>query len=130
MTRKRRANSSEPSRSLVCPFTASREHKAAAKTVADALGVKIITEGKTNPVCCVWLEVTKWTPSPGEPGYVIINQGGGSLISASDEKQLQAAVARFIASIDKSKKEARVPRGLMTSYPIAKEKAADAPSKR
>ena len=84
--------------------------------------MRIISAGKVNPVCCVWLEISGWTPNPGEPGYVIINQGGGSLIRAANEKQLQAAVARFIASIDKTGKEIRVPLGLLTSYPIAKVK--------
>ena len=101
---------------VAVPVDASDAHKAAAKAVADAIGPGIFSELKTNPVCCVWLEINGWMPNPGEPGYVIINQAGGSIISASNEEQLRAAVERFKASIRKNGDQVEVPAGLLTSY--------------
>jgi len=102
-----------------CPKGASAAHKASAQRIADILGVKLILQQNVNPVCCTWVEVNRWTPNPGQRGYLINNQGGGSLISASDEEQLQAAVDRFIASIHTINGKVHVPSGLMTNYRLA-----------
>src|SRR4051812_37001161 len=92
----------KPSAAFVRPFPmvatargASDARKVAAKEVAAAIGVSTFSELERNPVCCIWIEVTGWVPNPGEPGYFIINQGGGSIISASDDEQLRKAVERF-----------------------------------
>ncbi len=98
---------------------ASEVQKASARKIADAVGVRAVSVMKKNPVCCIWLEVTNWTPNPGEPGYFIINQGGGSLISASDEEQLKKAVEQFKKSIRNGANGTEVPVGIMTSYRIA-----------
>ncbi len=104
---------------VAVPAGATAAHKAQAKIVADAMDVRVVSEMKTNPVCCVWVDITGWTPNPGEPGYVIINQSGGSIISASNEDQLRAAVERFRKTGRKKGKEFEVPLGLLTSYRIA-----------
>lgn len=101
------------------PVGASAAHKAAAQRIANALGVKLILKQNVNPVCCIWLEVIHWTPNPGHGGYIINNQSGGSLISASDEEQLEAAVDRFIASIRTIDGNPHVPMGILTNYRIA-----------
>lgn len=109
---------------VAIPTGASAAHKAAAKEIATTLGVRFMGEMKYNPVCCVWVEITKWIPNPGEPGYIIVNQNGGSIVSASDEQQLRAAVERLKKSIRTIDGVVEVPLGLLTSYPIV----ASAPS--
>jgi hypothetical protein len=88
---------------------ASDAHKAAAQEIADAVGVSVVIEVEKNPVCCIWVEVTGWTPNPGVPGYFIINQSGGSIISASDEKQLKTAVEQFKRAVRKRRGRCRSP---------------------
>jgi hypothetical protein len=100
------------------PSGANETHKALAKEVADAIGVQLIIESATNPTCCVWLEITGWTPNPGDAGWIIVNQGGGSIISASNIEQLRTAVSRFKKSIRKNDNHVEVPVGLQTSYPV------------
>lgn len=97
---------------------ANDAQKAAAKQIADAIGAALVTESDRNPVCCVWMEVSGWVPNPGVPGYYIINQGGGSIISATDDDQLAKAVERFKKSLRKAKTGVEVPVGMMTNYPI------------
>jgi hypothetical protein len=104
---------------------ASDVQNAAAKEIADAVGVRSVSPMEKNPVCCIWLEVTGWTPSPGEAGYFIINQGGGSIISASDEEQLKRAVKQFKKTVRMGKNGPEVPVGMMTSYRIAAAPAAE-----
>jgi hypothetical protein len=89
-----------------------------AKEIARVLGIKAIARAKSNPVCCVWVEISHWTPNPGAPGFFILNQPGGSIISASDLEQLTAAIARLKASVREHAGRIEVPMGLMTSYPV------------
>jgi hypothetical protein len=89
-----------------------------AEDIAKRLNIPIIQAGKRNPVCCLWLEILPWKPSPGEPGYLIINQGGGSLIQATNAEQMKRAVERFKTSIQNRPDGVVVPRGLMTSFPV------------
>lgn len=100
------------------PRGASDAQKAAAKQIAKAIGAALVTESDRNPVCCVWMEVSGWVPNPGVPGYYIINQGGGSIISATDDDQLAKAVERFKKSLRKAKTGVEVPVGMMTNYHI------------
>jgi hypothetical protein len=112
-------NDFTPSMPVVAVSTeADDATKAAARDVADALGVKLSIETNRNPTCCVWVEVSGWKPNPGTDGWVIINQPGGSIVSAADADQLQSAVTRFKQSIRMKAGEAMVPIGLMTSYPL------------
>src|SRR5665213_312302 len=50
---------------VVVASGASDAHKAAAKKLGDAISVHVISEMPRNPVCCIWIEVTGWTPNPG-----------------------------------------------------------------
>jgi hypothetical protein len=101
------------------PKGALSEQRAAAEKLGREFG-GTVSMLDTNPVCCVWLEVRPWRPHPGRDGYVIIHQAGGTLISASNQQELEAAVDRFIKSsrVRDGKREAPV--GLMTSYEIVK----------
>lgn len=74
--------------------------------------------GNQNPVTCIWLELTNWMPEGGIPGYIIINQAGGSVIQASDEQQMELAVERFEAGVEHHDNHVEIPLGLMTNYPI------------
>lgn len=105
--------------------SATESEKAAAKEIADAIGSTALSPMDRNPTCCVWIEISRWTPNPGEPGYFIINQGGGSIISASNEEQLRKAIARFKKSIRKTSNGVEVPAGMMTNYRIVTTPAAE-----
>ncbi|MCE9553055.1 MAG: hypothetical protein K8T91_06710 [Planctomycetes bacterium] len=96
----------------------NRPLKDAADDVAKAIDVKLVGESKTNPVCCVWIEISNWAPNPGQAGYWIVNQPGGSLISASNAEQLKLAVERFKAAIRQRNGHAEVPLGVLTNYPV------------
>src|SRR6266478_3027104 len=71
--------------------------RAAAEKLAKAFGFSL-TEMETNPPSgFIWLELRRFTPNP-VPGYVVIHSGEGTLITASDQRWLDAAVERFIKS--------------------------------
>ena len=102
---------------------ADAELLAAAKEIAEAMGGdKVgVLQVQGNPVCCVWIELNNWgEPNPGAAGYVIVNQPGGSIITASDKTQLKTAVARFKKSIRKKDGKTEVPGGLVTNYSVVK----------
>jgi hypothetical protein len=94
------------------------ELKILAKNLSKAYGLTEPVASKSNPVCCVWLEITNWNPNPGRPGYVILHQAGGTLISASNAEQLKIAVEQFIASARKMDGAKAAPRGLMTNHKV------------
>jgi hypothetical protein len=96
--------------------------KSAASEIASAIRVDLVIEGKTNPVCCVWIEISRWTPNPGTPGYIIVNQPGGSIITASNAEQLRLAVKRFKESIRVNDGEIQVPTGLLTNYSVVEDR--------
>lgn len=63
------------------------EVEALTKEIAQALQLPesaIAFRGKRNPVCCIWFEINRFTPNPGQAGYMILNQPGGSLVTASN----------------------------------------------
>ncbi len=84
--------------------------------IAKLIGIKSAFPSARNPVCCVWVELTDWRPNPGNHGYIINNQPGGSVIQASNEEQLKLAIKRFESSITSGKDGIQVPVGLMTNY--------------
>ncbi|HET6323559.1 MAG TPA: hypothetical protein VFG04_02570 [Planctomycetaceae bacterium] len=100
------------------PTGASEAHKALAQQVAVLIGHPPIVEQRTNPVCCIWIEINGFTPNPGKAGYVIVNDAGGSIIAASDLEQLRAAVQRFKKSIRSQDGKPEIPIGLLTNYPV------------
>lgn len=103
---------------VMMPENAHEAHKQLARELAESLDIKFVQEATTNPVCCVWVEISRYMPNPGSPGYVIIHQPGGSIISASNFDQLRLAVERIKKSIRRRNGEAEVPVGLTTSYPV------------
>lgn len=105
--------------SIVMYDRAQEEHlKPFAERVANLLGIDNCQSFERNPVCCVWLEITGWTPSPGDRGYVINNQPGGSLIQASDVEQMRLAVERLESVAKQYEDHVEVPAGILTSYSI------------
>jgi hypothetical protein len=72
---------------------------------------------ETNPICCVWLELTG-TPSPGEHGYVILHQAGGTVIQASNAKQMSLALKRWKSKAKTKQGIIMFPEGLITSYQV------------
>jgi hypothetical protein len=104
---------------LAMPDDASKEQQALVNDLAKTIDCYIVLKSKHNPICCVWLEINGYYPSPGDPGYIIVNQSGGILITASDIEQLRKAVARFKASLRKTDHGFEVPEGLITNFPIA-----------
>ena len=104
---------------IVMYDSANKEQlKPYAERIAKLIGVKVVQASPRNPVCCVWLELTRWTPNPGKQGYIINNQAGGSIIQASDEEQLRIAIERFESSAQRHGDYVEVPAALLTSYDV------------
>lgn len=104
---------------VLIPKDAESTHRWLAERLASSFILGEVKTAEKNPTCCVWLEVTHWSPSPGTPGYVILHQPGGTFISASSIKELGLAVDRFIGSAESRDGRKVVPVGLMTDYPSA-----------
>ncbi len=100
------------------PTGASKAHRVLAQQVAEATGHGQIIEQPTNPVCCIWVEINGFNPNPGKAGYVIVNDAGGSIVTASDLEQLRAAVQRFKKSIRSREGKPEIPIGLLTNYSV------------
>ena len=95
-----------------------------AERIANLIGTKIVQASPRNPVCCVWIEITGWTPNPGNRGYIINNQPGGSIIQASDADQLRLAVDRFESAATRYDDHVELPTGLLTNYNVNTEPLA------
>lgn len=92
-----------------------------AERIAKLIGTTAVQASDHNPVCCVWIEITGWTPNPGSGGYIINHQPGGSLIQASDEDQLRLAIERFEATATRNGDRLEVPMGILTNYIVSSE---------
>jgi hypothetical protein len=68
--------------------------------------------------CFIWWEISNWTPNPGASGYIMVNQSGGSVVSASNQEQFVFAFQRLKQEIQGKGMEAKVPQGLITNFPI------------
>lgn len=101
------------------PQDASKAHRAAAEKVAKVFGFPL-TEMQTNPPTgYVWLELRSFQPFEYS-GYVIMHSRDGTLVAASDQGWLDAAVERFVKSsrMRNGYREARY--GLVTSFDVPK----------
>lgn len=106
------------------PVCIARDADAEIKRIAEDLATRLFNQPSVmtmsrNPVCCLWLEVTRWTPNPGVPGYVINLQGGGGWVQASDVEQLKLAVEQLKKSVVMKDGMPHLPLGLRTNYPLA-----------
>jgi hypothetical protein len=101
------------------PQDASKTHRATAEKLAKAFGFPL-NEMQTNaPTRCVWLELRSFHPFEYS-GYVIMHSRDGTVVTASDQGWLDAAVERFIKSsrMRNGYREARY--GLVTSFDVPK----------
>lgn len=96
---------------------AEEELKPFARDVARFNGNAWVQAAEFNPVCYVWLEFAG-TPSPGEPGYIILHQRGGTVIQASNAEQMKAALVRWRATSKEASDGVVFPIGLTTSYKV------------
>ncbi len=95
-----------------------KELKPYAEQVGKLIGAKQFMEREHNPICCVWLEFVG-KPSPGKPGYVILHQGGGTVIQASDADQMKIAIKSWQAKSKRTKDgDLEFPVGLMTNHKV------------
>jgi hypothetical protein len=114
-----------PVTSAVCvPVGASAKHRAAADQLAQAFGLPVTVapdapaEGNI-PTSCIWLEIRPMGPPPEVPGY-IIHHLKNTVIIATDEQWLAAAVKRFIETSRQHDGKREAPLGLATSYDMAR----------
>lgn len=106
------------------PFPVIAIQKSAGKKVEDlasdlgkSLGISgTVMQVDQNPVCCIWIEI--W--NAGTDGYMINNQQGGSVVLASNIKQLELAFEQLKKLAKKTNGEIQIPIGLITNYEIVK----------
>jgi hypothetical protein len=107
------------------PVGASAEHRAIADQLAQSLGLTVTVahdppaEGGI-PGNCIWLEVRPMGGTPDEEGYSILNALKRTVITATSEQRLAAAVKRFIESSRQHDGKRQVPFGLTTSFVLAR----------
>ena len=99
---------------------ASNEAKKAAKELAETLGQKGAWEVESNPVCSLYVDIGASDPNPHEDYYLILIQGGGGSIHATDAAQFQLAVEALKSVVRFKDKVPQLPIGIMTNLPITK----------
>jgi len=111
---------------VIVPVNGSVEQRAAAEKLAKAFGLTTTT-AETKPVHCIWLELHPWDSSTDHwkgynywDGYVILHYDSGTVITASNQRWLDAAVERFIKSSRERNGKHEAPTGLMTSFRLAR----------
>jgi hypothetical protein len=111
--------------SAVCvPMDASANHRATADQLATAFGLPVTVaqdapaEGSI-PAGCIWLEIRPMGPPRGVPGYIILHLKG-TVITATNEEWLAAAVKRFIETSRQHDGKRQAPFGLATSFELAR----------
>jgi len=114
-----------PVGSAVCvPVGASANHRATAEQLATAFGLPVTVvqdapaEGSI-PAGCLWLEIRPMGPPGGVPGYIILHLKG-TVITATDEPWLAAAVKRFIETSRQHDGKREALFGLATSFELAR----------
>jgi hypothetical protein len=107
------------------PVGASANHRATADQLAKAFGLPVTVaqaapaEGSI-PAECIWLEIRPLGPPGGVPGYIILHLDRSTMITATDEPRLAAAVKRFIESSRQHDGRRQAPVGLATSFDLAR----------
>ena len=99
---------------------AAAGQRAAAEKLAKTFGLSL-TEAQTKPSRCIWLEVRPWDSAPDYPwdGYIILHYASGTVIRASNQHWLDAAVERFIQSSREHNGKREAPTGLKSSFTLA-----------
>ena len=72
------------------------------------------------PSQCIWLEVRSLGGTPDVEGYVILHANNSTVITATSEPRLDAAVKRFIDASRSRNGRREAPFGLMTSFELAR----------
>jgi hypothetical protein len=107
------------------PAGASASHRATADQLASAFRLSVTvapaapSEGGM-PSGCIWLEVRPMGGTPDVEGYIILHATKSTVITATSEQQLAAAVKRFIESSRQHNGKRQVPFGLATSFELAR----------
>jgi tetratricopeptide (TPR) repeat protein len=107
------------------PAGASANHRAAAVLLATALGLAVTIAPDAPAESgiageCIWLEVRPMDGMPDMEGYIILHGTKRTVITASDEQRLNAAVKRFIESTRQHNGQRQAPSGLATSFDLAR----------
>jgi len=107
------------------PAGASAEHRAIADQLAKSFALPVAVahnppaEGGI-PGNCIWLEVRPMDGTPDAEGYIILQTLKSTVIAATSEQRLAAAVRRFIESSRQHDGKRQVPFGLTTSFVLAR----------
>ena len=72
------------------------------------------------PGDCIWLEVRPMGGTPDVEGYIILHANKSTVITATNEQRLDAAVKRFIESSRQHNGKRQAPFGLATSFELAR----------
>jgi hypothetical protein len=106
------------------PAGASANHRAIADQLARAFGLPATVAHEAPaeggiPGGCIWLEVRSMGGTPDVEGYIILHATKSTVITATSEQRLAAAVKRFIESSRQHKGQRQVPFGLASSFELA-----------
>jgi hypothetical protein len=107
------------------PAGASPDHRAAADELAKSFGLSVTVAGNAAteggiPGDCIWLEVRPMGGTPDVEGYIILHANKSTVITATNEQRLDAAVKRFIGSSRQRNGKREAPCGLVTSFELAR----------
>jgi hypothetical protein len=110
---------------VTVPEGASSDHRAAADRLAQAFGLSVtvahsgVIEGGI-PGDCIWLEVRPMGGTSDVEGYIILHALKSTVITATNEERLSAAVKRFIESSRQRNGKNQARFGLATSFELAR----------
>ena len=105
---------------IALPPDATAGQRAAGEKLAKTFGLSL-TRAQTKPSRCIWLEVRPWDSASGYPwdGYIMLHYASGTVIRASNQHWLDAAVERFIQSSRERNGKREAPTGLKSSFTLA-----------
>ena len=107
------------------PEGASADHRAAADELAKAFGLSVTVAGNAPdsggiPGNCIWLEMRPMGATPDVEGYIILHANKSTVITATNQDRLDAAVKRFIETSRPRNGKHDAPFGLATSFELAR----------
>lgn len=104
---------------VTVPKGASKEHHATAEKLAKAFGIPMSEAAASSPHS-IWVELRRQGSDSDWDGYLVFHYSSGTVISASGEEWLNAAVERFISSSRERNGRREAPTGLITSFRLAR----------